>query len=99
MQKWLDTGRIASDSYVWCEGWAEWRRASEVFTTLAGILPSAQGASHPGTSGSDGQAAARQRRPSRRKSNTMAFTVITILVLASIGLITALLMLLMRSSS
>ena len=31
MSNWLDEGRVAPDAYVWREGWADWRLASEAF--------------------------------------------------------------------
>ncbi len=34
MRRWLDEGRVAADSMVWCEGWAEWQIAGPVFPAL-----------------------------------------------------------------
>lgn len=35
MQQWLVEGRVAGDSMVWHQGWADWKLASDVFTALA----------------------------------------------------------------
>jgi hypothetical protein len=34
MRQWIGESRVAGDSLVWREGWAEWRMASEVFNEL-----------------------------------------------------------------
>lgn len=31
LQRWMAEGRVAQDSLVWREGWAEWRAADQVF--------------------------------------------------------------------
>ena len=31
LKSWISEGRVTHDSYVWHEGWADWRLASEVF--------------------------------------------------------------------
>lgn len=38
LRDWIREGRVAGDSYVWREGWADWRSASSVFPQLAGLL-------------------------------------------------------------
>lgn len=38
LRDWLREGRVAGDSYVWREGWTDWRPASSVFPQLAGLL-------------------------------------------------------------
>ncbi len=35
MRRWMEEGRVAADSMVWCEGWAEWQTAGPVFPSLA----------------------------------------------------------------
>lgn len=35
MQRWLDEGRVSSDSAVWREGWSDWREAGGVFPKFA----------------------------------------------------------------
>ena len=35
IKQWLTEGRIAADTLVWKEGWAEWKRGDEVFESLA----------------------------------------------------------------
>lgn len=34
MRQWIDEGRVAADSLVWRDGWAEWRTAKDVFPDL-----------------------------------------------------------------
>lgn len=34
MRLWLEEGRVAGDSMVWHQGWADWRRAGDVFAEL-----------------------------------------------------------------
>ncbi len=35
MRRWLQEGRVASDSMVWHQGWTDWKQAGDVFTELA----------------------------------------------------------------
>lgn len=35
MQRWLNEGRVAGDSLVWREGWAEWATAGKIFRQLS----------------------------------------------------------------
>jgi hypothetical protein len=41
MQRWIDEGRVTSDSYVWRDGWPDWRLASDALPSLAGPAPQA----------------------------------------------------------
>jgi hypothetical protein len=34
MRQWISQNRVAADSLVWREGWAQWKTAHEVFTEL-----------------------------------------------------------------
>lgn len=36
VKRWLDENRIAPDALVWCEGWPEWKKASETFPKFQG---------------------------------------------------------------
>ena len=38
LREWINEGRVAGDSLVWCEGWPDWRQASSVFPQLAGAV-------------------------------------------------------------
>lgn len=38
MRRWLDEGRVATDSLVWREGWGEWRVAGGLFPQLAKMV-------------------------------------------------------------
>ncbi|MEN6449348.1 MAG: GYF domain-containing protein [Thermoguttaceae bacterium] len=35
MRSWIAEGRVGPDSLVWCEGWRDWREASDVFPQLS----------------------------------------------------------------
>jgi hypothetical protein len=91
MRRWIAEGRVAGDSLVWREGWADWKSASTVFPDLAGGGSGA--ASHPGgdlvglSSVSSGAGPYRGRP---RKSNTMVVAMLIVLAIASIGLLVAL---------
>lgn len=37
MRSWLSEGRISSDSFVWRDGWADWRIAGQLFPNLQGV--------------------------------------------------------------
>jgi len=37
MRSWLSEGRISSDSFVWRDGWTDWRIAGQLFPDLQGI--------------------------------------------------------------
>lgn len=36
MRRWIEEGRVSSDSMVWREGWAEWQTAGPMFPVLDG---------------------------------------------------------------
>jgi hypothetical protein len=40
MRQWIDQGRVAADSLVWREGWAQWQAASSTFPQLNSSVPS-----------------------------------------------------------
>ncbi len=35
LRAWLAEGRLTADTLVWCEGWQDWREASEIFPQLS----------------------------------------------------------------
>jgi hypothetical protein len=35
LRTWLAEGRLTADTLLWCEGWQDWREASEVFPQLS----------------------------------------------------------------
>ncbi len=37
MKSWLNEGRVAKDSFVWREGWTDWKEAQNVFEQLAPV--------------------------------------------------------------
>jgi hypothetical protein len=39
MRQWIGENRIGASALVWCEGWATWREASEVFPQIASLGP------------------------------------------------------------
>jgi len=91
MRRWIAEGRVAGDSLVWREGWADWKSASTIFPDLAGGRsgPAAGGAGDAiGLSRVGSDAAPYRARP--RKSNTMVVAMLIVLAVASIGLLVAL---------
>lgn len=54
MRVWVSEGRVPVGSFVWCEGWANWRQAADVFPQIV--------ASPPGVASPD---QSQQRRASR----------------------------------
>jgi hypothetical protein len=91
MRRWIAEGRVAGDSLVWREGWADWKSASTIFPDLAGggsgsASPGGVGA--VGLSGVGSDAGPYRGRP--RKSNTMVVAMLIVLAVASIGLLVAL---------
>ncbi|MFN0019043.1 MAG: GYF domain-containing protein [Pirellulaceae bacterium] len=47
MRKWVGEGRVSGDSLVWREGFPEWKSASQLFPSLAGIGAPAPAAGPP----------------------------------------------------
>jgi hypothetical protein len=92
MRRWIAEGRVAGDSLVWREGWADWKSASTVFPDLAGGRSGSAslggGADTVGISRLGSDAAPYRARP--RKSNTMVIAMLIVLAVASIGLLVAL---------
>ncbi len=37
MEKWIDEGRVTGDSFVWREGWEDWKIAADIFTELSSV--------------------------------------------------------------
>ena len=37
MRQWIRENRVGANAMVWCEGWATWREANEVFPNLAAL--------------------------------------------------------------
>jgi hypothetical protein len=93
MRRWIAEGRVAGDSLVWREGWADWKRASTVFPNLAGGgggSASHGGSNAPGLTGLGSGAAGASYRARPRKSSTMVVAMLVVLAIASIGLLAAL---------
>jgi hypothetical protein len=88
-------GRVSADSLLWREGWPDWRKAAKVFPSLAPVTaPAAPSLAAPVAPVSPVPAASPRRtiRPARKQNSTaIAVTAITVLVLASIGLLVGLL--------
>ncbi|MCE9526704.1 MAG: DUF4339 domain-containing protein [Planctomycetales bacterium] len=47
MRKWVGEGRVSGDSLVWREGFPEWKSASQLFPSLAGVGAPAPAAGPP----------------------------------------------------
>jgi hypothetical protein len=100
MRRWIAEGRVAGDSLVWREGWADWKPAATIFPDLAGGgsgSASPGGGDAVGLSGVGSDAAPYRGRP--RKSNTMVVAMLIVLAVASIGLLVALVAILGNSGS
>lgn len=100
MRQWLAEGRVAGDSLVWREGWADWRQASTVFSQLAASpalaavpaalsVPMGSPSVAPGM-GAVSIAAAEPARTRavvpRRKSNELTLLLVFLLVIVAIVL-------------
>ena len=60
-QSWVAEGRVAADSWVWCTGWPDWKRGSEVVDT-------SPGGSSPAVDPVQSSAVVRARPARRRRS-------------------------------
>lgn len=49
LKTWISEGRVAHDSYVWCEGWTDWRLAKEVFISRGSPMSPSGGHDVPQT--------------------------------------------------
>jgi len=96
-RRWLEEGRVGSDSLVWREGWPEWKLASETFDKFKATESSPQPPSTPAAGSGSGpivvNAPATTRSPEQQrlvaKRNTANATImfIILLVLATTVLI------------
>jgi hypothetical protein len=99
-RKWIGEGRVAADSLLWREGWADWRSAGEVFPSLT------TGGSATGATDAAGTPAAivpdaprRGLRPLRKQSKMSGVGIVVALALVCVGLFAALLYVLMNSGA
>ncbi|MDD4787808.1 MAG: DUF4339 domain-containing protein [Pirellulales bacterium] len=84
VQTWLNEGRISSETFVWREGWADWREAGSVFPALQ---PAADGALEPPVvSSTRAVPAGGLRRAARRKAGPR-LGLIVVLALAAVILL------------
>ena len=96
MKKWIDEGRVSSDSLVWREGWGDWQTAGPLFPQLGGAAPSAASGTPAapappemlGTPSFSGPGPDDSPRPytRRRGNNSLAVVMVVLLTLASLGL-------------
>lgn len=95
MRNWIAEGRVSGDSWVWREGWSDWRQAGTVLPQLVpgaatiASAPSDRGVEFsPGPSLSETESPAAQVRVrSRRIANQLTLTLVGLLILVAIGLV------------
>lgn len=80
MNEWLGQGRVPGDSLVWREGWAEWRRANEVFPDRFGAVKVSKPIPEIATLGKTiDPLASRKPKPKQNKSaNWMAIALLAV---------------------
>ena len=80
--RWINERRIVPDTFVWCEGWPDWRRAGDESTPLpiplAG-LPAGRSPKPPPTH--EPALPIRATNRSRRRSNRLQWVTVLLLVL------------------
>ncbi|MEX1223298.1 MAG: GYF domain-containing protein [Pirellulales bacterium] len=96
-RRWLDEGRVGSDSLIWREGWSEWKLASDSFARFTHAAdappqpPSAPGgdsASYPPlVSTPSGRSPEQQRMIAKRNTANATIMFIILLVLATAALV------------
>ncbi len=97
MQTWLNEGRVGRDSFVWREGWEEWRNAGEVFATEFGVpenpvpenpVPEKPVTQEPAVAAHPGQLRSRKtnHQRARQRAQTIGILLIVVLVIVSIAL-------------
>ena len=84
MRTWLSEGRVSSDSFVWRDGWADWRIAGQLFPELQSSTGTAAVAMI-----STAAPAVRQQ-PKRRDNSTVAIGVLAGLAVMIVLLLAAL---------
>jgi hypothetical protein len=105
MRRWLDEGRVSSDSLVWREGWPDWKAAGPVFPSLDNmpVEPVATGDFLPESTTTERHAAAfpvtpdgklgvstRLKNRSRQGGHGRNVAVIVVLSVACVALLIAL---------
>jgi hypothetical protein len=89
MRTWLSEGRVSSDSFVWRDGWADWRIAGQLFPDLQ----SSTGAAAMAPAMISMAAPAVRQQPKRRSNNNLAIAILAglagmiFLLLAALGYI------------
>ncbi len=86
MRTWLSEGRISSDSFVWRDGWADWRVAGQLFPDLQ----SSTGAVVAAPAMISTAAPAVRQQPKRRDNSSVAIAVLAGLALMIVLLLAAL---------
>ena len=81
MRRWVEEGRVTSDSLVWREGWADWRLADGLFVKSSGA---------PDPAPLDNRPAA--ARGGRRRSNAFGMVTLCVLALLSVASVITLVM-------
>lgn len=85
VQTWLNEGRISPETFVWREGWTDWREAASVFPSLQ---PATCRATEPPVVSTSASPAGASRWPARRKTGphlglivVLALAVVLLLVI------------------
>lgn len=94
LRQWMTEGRLAGDSLVWREGWADWKSAPDVFPELAGSAPSIVGpavAVEGVSTARSGDYLAR-----KRSNNSTAIAMMVLLGIVCVGLMIVLAYILTR---
>ena len=87
MRKWVGEGRVSSDSLVWREGWADWRTASQVFTSLDGPTGSPAVPGPAGVGVTTASPARSTSRTVRKRSSGLAIALLVFLAILCIVLV------------
>lgn len=91
LRQWVSEGRVASDSYVWCTGWPDWKRMSELrhlFPALVADLPAAEvelpGGASPASSAAPASVATARYQRRKKKAQASQMVAATVLVLLAL---------------
>jgi hypothetical protein len=99
MRRWINEGRVSSDSLVWREGWDDWQSASETFPSLRSVItppvpPDA--AVYAVTSPRPASARPLYHTAPRRNSMSLAVVTVVLLGLLSVALLITLVLLIKK---
>ncbi len=90
LRNWMAEGRVTEESYIWREGWPEWRKADQVFGPFVSTSATAAGDSIPEIVTYTATTSTSELYR-RKKSTKMTVTIVALLGLACAVLFAALL--------